>query len=241
MRASAQPASQARAADGSASCQRACVFPSPTLIECPPARLTTRKPSSSVASSPMNTGCARRTAARTGTPRSPPPCRVRGLDLDHHLADLHLDPVAQAGGRVTHHALPPRRRAPERAIVQREARAFVFEYQPVVRGGEVAHRPRGTLQAGERIAAAVHAAARVASLDAVLSRGRDLQRREQLVDRRQRPAAHQRERAACSFMELAHQALLAPRRLRASGVSAMSAACRRCREERPERRTRRHA
>src|SRR6185436_920822 len=133
-----------------------------------------------------------------------------GLDLDHHLARLHLDPVAQAGGGVAHHALRrlgERRREP---VMQREARALVLEHQALVRGGEVAHRPRGALQAGKRIAAAVDAAMRVAAFDAMLSRCGDLERREQIVDRSKGTAAHQRECAACGFVELADQRFLAP-------------------------------
>src|SRR5262245_24047146 len=70
----------------------------------------------------------------------------RGLDLDHHFSDLQLEPVAEAGGRVAHHALGGLREIRREAVVQREARSLVLEYQAVVRRGEFAHRAGGALQ-----------------------------------------------------------------------------------------------
>ena len=107
---------------------------------------------------------------------------------------------------VAHHV--PRRLAVLRRepIVQRDAVALVLEHQALVPLGKNFDGARRFLQFVHRKWIAMNAPERIAPLDAVLSCGRQLEGRDDLVDALERAPAHQRERAAGRLVELLDQA-----------------------------------
>ena len=87
-----------------------------------------------------------------------------GLELDHHLAALHLDRVAQGLGRFTHFGERFLGHFRCQPVMQRDARALVLEHQATVALGEAADAAGRGLEHIDREAVAVASAFRVAAL-----------------------------------------------------------------------------
>src|SRR5688572_26598724 len=118
-----------------------------------------------------------------------------GLELDHHLAALHFDLVAERLGGFADLRVRGGGELRREAVVERDARALVLEHETLVPRGEAADADRHRPQHVRGKAMPMAQALRVASLGAVLPGGGHDERREDLVDARERTAADHRDRA----------------------------------------------
>ena len=195
----ATPASQSRSAATPATRQEASLEAgAPIRIECPPARLTTRNASSSVTSSPMKTGRRPENGALGAETRHDVALvRPRGADLRHHLAALQDEAGGKPASQVGGEPVASRPRAPARpdsgaamlaplsSITSRRRRRRKRKARRAPRRC----RSRRTARGGPRRAWSRRS-------NPCKPGGAQPQRREQQIQRLQRPAAHQRQRAA---------------------------------------------